>query len=300
MAISTRVFNEQALSMLNRITGSIQDVQSRISTGKNVLRASDNPAVSTKISFSRDQKLLIERFNTNIDAATNKLKQAEVTMGSTVNILQRAYELSIQARNGTNNAADLKVIGTEISNLRVQLLSLANTQDVSGKFLFSGFKVDEKPFVEDSDGVVQHKGDAGIHTLQISANHRLATGLDGADVFLRVPHSKGVASIFGTLDELIAQLEAGKVDEEMINKMNSSIEHFTLQQTKIGSQVNRANLQQEVNISRLNLLKEDLSNLQDADIAKLVTELQSKLVSRNAAQQSFVKISQDTLFNYLR
>ena len=82
MAISTRVFNEQALSMLNRITGSIQDVQSRISTGKNVLRASDNPAVSTKISFSRDQKLLIERFNTNIDAATNKLKQAEVTMGS--------------------------------------------------------------------------------------------------------------------------------------------------------------------------------------------------------------------------
>ena len=76
MAISTRVFNEQALSMLNRITGSIQDVQSRISTGKNVLRASDNPAVSTKISFSRDQKLLIERINTTIDAATNKLKQA--------------------------------------------------------------------------------------------------------------------------------------------------------------------------------------------------------------------------------
>jgi flagellar hook-associated protein 3 FlgL len=300
MAISTRVFNEQALSMLNRITGSIQDVQSRISTGKNVLRASDNPAVSTKISFSKDQKLLIERFNTNIDAATNKLKQAEVTMGSTVNILQRAYELSIQARNGTNNAADLKVIGTEISNLRVQFLSLANTQDVSGKFLFSGFKVDEKPFVEDSDGVVQHNGDAGIHTLQISANHRLATGLDGADVFLRVPHSKGVASIFDTLDELIAQLEAGEVDEEMINKMNSSIEHFTLQQTKIGSQVNRANLQQEVNTSRLNLLKKIFQICRMPDIAKLVTDLQSKLVSRNAAQQSFVKISQDTLFNYLR
>ena len=109
-----------------------------------------------------------------------------------------------------------------------------------------------------------------------------------------------MASIFDTLDELIAQLEAGEVDEEMINKMNSSIEHFTLQQTKIGSQVNRANLQQEVNTSRLNLLKEDLSNLQDADIAKLVTDLQSKLVSRNAAQQSFVKISQDNLFNYLR
>ena len=45
MAISTRIYNEQALSMLNRITGEIQDVQSRIATGKNVLKASDNPAV---------------------------------------------------------------------------------------------------------------------------------------------------------------------------------------------------------------------------------------------------------------
>ena len=47
-------------------------------------------------------------------------------------------------------------------------------------------------------------------------------------------------------------------------------------------------------------MEEDISNLEDADIAKLVTDLQSKIVSRNAAQQAFVKISQDSLFNYLR
>ena len=82
--------------------------------------------------------------------------------------------------------------------------------------------------------------------------------------------------------------------------MNDAIEHFSLQQTRIGSQVNRADLQKEVNDSRLKLLEEDLSNIRDADIAKLVTDLQSKIVSRNAAQQAFVKISQESLFNYLR
>jgi len=90
------------------------------------------------------------------------------------------------------------------------------------------------------------------------------------------------------------------MDDGQIDNMNKAIEHFTLQQTKIGSQINRADLQRDVNGSRLKLMEEDISNLEDADIAKLVTDLQSKIVSRNAAQQAFVKISQDSLFNYLR
>ena len=47
-------------------------------------------------------------------------------------------------------------------------------------------------------------------------------------------------------------------------------------------------------------MEEDISNLEDADLAKLVTDLQAKLVNRNAAQQAFVKIAQDNLFNYIR
>ena len=64
--------------------------------------------------------------------------------------------------------------------------------------------------------------------------------------------------------------------------------------------MNRAELQRGVNEKRLLLINEDISNLEDADIAKLVTELQAKLVSRNAAQQAFIKIAQDNLFNYIR
>ena len=55
-----------------------------------------------------------------------------------------------------------------------------------------------------------------------------------------------------------------------------------------------------MNEKRLLLMNEDISNLEDADIAKLVTDLQAKLVSRNAAQQTFIKIAQDNLFNYIR
>ena len=99
---------------------------------------------------------------------------------------------------------------------------------------------------------------------------------------------------------MIASLESGEMEDEHITKVNSALDHLSLQQMKLGSQMNRANLQREVNDKRILLMDEDISNLEDADIAKLVTDLQAKLVSRNAAQQTFIKIAQDNLFNYIR
>ena len=84
MAISTRVYNDQAMSTLNRITGDIQNIQSKIATGRNILKASDDPATSTKISFTKDQKIMLERYNANINMSKNRLEQAETAMGTSV------------------------------------------------------------------------------------------------------------------------------------------------------------------------------------------------------------------------
>ena len=300
MPISTRVYNDQAMSTLNRITGDIQDIQSRIATGRNILKASDSPAVGAKISFTKDQKVLLERYNTNIDRSLNRMAQAESAIATSVNVLQRIYELSVQARNDTNNAGDRSAIAMEVRNLRDQMLSLANSRDTNGRYIFAGYKVDLKPFVQTEDGKVEHKGDRGVHTLQISDNQRLSTSLDGAEVFLRVRQEEGIVDIFESIDDMIASLENGKMEDIHLDRMSVAVEHFSLQQTKLGSEMNRAEMQRGVNDRRLLLMSEDISNLEDADLAKLVTDLQAKLVSRNAAQQAFVKIAQDSLFNYIR
>ena len=300
MPISTRVYNDLAMSTLNRITGDIQGIQQRIATGRNILKTSDDPAVGAKVSFTKDQKILLERYNSNIDRAQNRLSQAESAVGIGVNVLQRIYELGIQARNDTNNAGDRKVIAMEVRNLRDQMLNLANSRDTNGQYIFAGYKVDSKPFVADENGDVVHMGDRGVHELQISDNQRISTSLDGADVFIRVPGEEAVETVFATLDSMVSSLESGEMEDEHIDRVNRALDHFSLQQTKLGSQMNRADLQREVNDKRLLLMNEDISNLEDADIAKLVTELQAKLVSRNAAQQTFIKIAQENLFNYIR
>jgi len=47
-------------------------------------------------------------------------------------------------------------------------------------------------------------------------------------------------------------------------------------------------------------VQKDLSEIEDADLAKLVTDLKSQLTGLQASQQAFVKISDLNLFDFLK
>ena len=47
------------------------------------------------------------------------------------------------------------------------------------------------------------------------------------------------------------------------------------------------------------LMDENILRMEDADLARLVTELQAKIVNRDAAQRAFIKIGQQSLFDYI-
>ena len=59
-------------------------------------------------------------------------------------------------------------------------MGLANTRDYNGDYLFSGYRVTTRPFVQNTHGNVEFHGDRGSHQVQISETLRAMTGLDGA------------------------------------------------------------------------------------------------------------------------
>ena len=300
MTISTRIYNDQAVAAVNRLTADLQKIQGQISSGKTTSRASDNPTGAANASFVRDQKQMLERFDTNIERARSNLVLTETTLQDSVNILRRVYELTIQADNDTLTASDRQSIGLEITQLKEAMLGLANTRDYNGDYLFSGYRVTSRPFVQDAGGHIQFNGDRGTHRVQISETLRVQTGLDGAELFMRVPTPAGTMDTFAMVTNIEQKLNAGDKHSEGIEEMRLAIEHFTNQQTIVGAQINKIDFQKDVIDSRQRLLSENLSALEDADIAALVTELQSKILNRDASQQAFIKISQQSLFDYLR
>ena len=62
MQVSTKLFNEQSVRQFGKITEDVQNLQAKVSTGKNILRSSDDPVAAVELSAAKEQKNILDRF----------------------------------------------------------------------------------------------------------------------------------------------------------------------------------------------------------------------------------------------
>ena len=76
--------------------------------------------------------------------------------------------------------------------------------------------------------------------------------------------------------------------------------HYKLEIEKAGSAMEKNLLKAEMN-HKLKLvdLNEDISKIEDADMAELLTKLQKLLTNKEAAQATFSRLSSKNLFDFL-
>jgi flagellar hook-associated protein 3 FlgL len=426
MQISSKLFNQQQLKQFSSTTEELQDLQNKIATGENILRASDDPVGSVELSGLNVVKKQIEQYERNVNSANDRLSLIDKNLENLSNVFIRVQELIIQASSDVLGASDREAIAIEVDQMKEEILSLANAQDSNGSFLFSGYKTNTIPFEKDLTGKINYKGDRGIASLSISESRVMETTLDGGTLFQAVKGPSGEnVSIFQMLEdisysirtasggvdsvkstgvaeltfenenpgtwtfdltgnlgtatitaeitgedpaEFVRQINLGNtgvvatiMDDGKTIKLTDSVNgpmeiknlsvygidtaqkdpssFFNVQPTdgignniggvqklydndqlpskqldnvastqvhiannrgEIGARTNSLERQVELLANRRLNVEKDVSDLKDADLAALVTNLQSMLTSMQASQQSFVKISQLNLFDYLR
>ena len=154
MEISTKLFNQKAVKQFSQMNEDIQNLQNRVATGKNILRASDDPVAAVNLSVAKEQRALVERFEKNAASAHQTLTLTDGALQQAVNVVTRISELAIQAGNDTYGIQDRKAIETEVDELTNVLVSIANTRDSSGQSIFAGYKTDVDAFKVNLDGEI--------------------------------------------------------------------------------------------------------------------------------------------------
>ena len=203
MKISNRLFSEQQLNLLSRQMEDIQSVQSKISSGKNIVFASDDPVGAVELSGLKDVSSQVQQYIENAELSLNRIKMMDSSLEAIKNVFIRSNELAIQASNDVLAPSDRESIALEFDELKKELISLANTKDSRGTYLFSGFKTKTPPFVLDSDGSVTYKGDRGVISLPVSESRMLESTIDGGTVFQDIVTSTGVSTdLFESLDNI--------------------------------------------------------------------------------------------------
>lgn len=90
--------------------------------------------------------------------------------------------VTIGAGNGGYSNADRSSLVTELKSRFDELLTLANSGDGQGGYLFAGFQSNSKPFTQTADGA-QYNGDQGARMLQVSTARQIAFSDSGDKIF---------------------------------------------------------------------------------------------------------------------
>ncbi|HCJ29550.1 MAG TPA: flagellar hook-associated protein 3 [Pseudomonas sp.] len=188
MRISTLQAFNNGVAGIQRNYSNATRTQEQISTGNRILTPADDPVASVRLLQLEQQQNVLSQYNSNLTAAKNSLTQEEVTLNSVNTVLQRVRELAVQAGNGALDPQDRKAIAAELGEREDELLSLMNTRNARGEYLFSGFQGKTPPFVLEG-GKYVYKGDEGQRELQIASSLSIPISDNGKSVFESVTNA---------------------------------------------------------------------------------------------------------------
>ncbi|MBT6116099.1 flagellar hook-associated protein FlgL [Porticoccaceae bacterium] len=306
MKVSTSQIFERATTQMAQQQSKVAAMQTQLATGKQVLRPSDSPEQAGMIQRLSSALNRQDVYSSNLDAINSRLGAEEAALMSSEDVMQRVRELAVQASSDTMSDADRKIIASEVTALRDQLLSLANAQDVSGNYVFSGSMVRDQPFTEDAAGNLVYQGDQNRMLVDVSDQRQLALNRPGNEVFSSViRETDGVSERVGFF-QVIDDFNAALLNQDSGQLQNSlaEVSELTLNMAvsiaDVGSRLRISELQTDSLADAKLRYQTLLSGAEDLDYATAITQLTSEIMSLEAGQSSFAKISQLTLFDYIR
>lgn len=296
--VTQTMLNSNMLRNLNNSMHNMDKLQHMLSSGRKVEKPSDDPVVAARGMFYRSSLMENDQYKRNVDEAQSWMDMTDTTMDEMGNIMKRVKELLVYSGDGAVSPEDLKTMGAEIEELKNHMGTLAN-QQINGKYIFAGTDTNKAPFDANALG---GKGDfvstnASPINLEVSQNVFVTSNVNAQNIF-NYPNAAG--NVFKVLNNIIDELKAGRSATQFQTVMDDQFDNLLAERATLGASVNRVELiaerldSQEVSITGL------MSKNEDADMAKVMTDLKTQESVHNAALGAGARIIQPTLLDFLR
>ena len=126
---------------------SLVNLQENLTSGKRVVRASDDPVSAAQAERALTRISRIQTEQRALENQRNAIAQAESTMGDAISLVQEARQLMVSAGSGTLTSNDRATIANQLQSLRDQLTAVANRTDTNGIPLLGALGSAQSPFM---------------------------------------------------------------------------------------------------------------------------------------------------------
>jgi len=283
--------SQNAIQSLQASLSQVADLQNEASSGKKLTKPSDSPvdigtSLQLRASLNRNTQLA-----TNISDAQAWLGTTGSTIGQVVTQLQQVNSLVIQAANaGASDQTSRDAIANQIDQIRQSLIGLANTQ-YDNRPLFGGTTAGASAY--DASG--NYVGTTAAVQRTIAPGVQVQVNVTGEAVF-GTPGS----DIFTTLTQLSNAIHGGQPLTALSAQLNTQTQQVQTVQATVGATASRVNTEQTQNTTNATTMQQNLSNVEDADMAQVLMNLQTQEATYQAALSAAAKAIQPSLAAFLQ
>jgi flagellar hook-associated protein 3 FlgL len=190
MRVTQSLNQAQFLAAMTQLESNLSQTQNQISTNLSFTTPSQNPVAAGSVN-NYDQALAqSQQYDANASSAQTRLSTEDSALAQVQTELQTLRDLALQANNSSVSSDGRAAIASQATQIQNSLLSLANTQDGNGEYIFGGFSTNNQPFTLTPSGA-GYAGDQGQRQVQIAAGQTIADGDNGNSVFNQIKTGNG-------------------------------------------------------------------------------------------------------------
>lgn len=283
---------------LSNTDNKLQNLTNQLSSGVRVNSLSDDPAAAAQNEQILAQLSKDVTFSQTASLTEGLLNVGDSALGSVVSQITKAISVATEGNNGTLNASNQKAVAEELTGIRDEILSIANTT-YSGQYIFAGSNTSQQPFTL-SAGVVTYNGNSSAMTVQTPTGQSIDINIAGNNIF-------GTTSgVLATLNLLIGQFNSGTASSTS-SAISSNITDLTTELNQVSA--NRVTLDNSLSrvqsaatyaTSEATQLTAAQTNLMQADLTSLSSQLKLIESQQTAESSVFATLAQHNLFEYLK
>jgi flagellar hook-associated protein 3 FlgL len=279
-----------------------QQLTAELSSGVSINSLSQNPVGSGENALLLNQIQQDDSFTQSASQVTGQLQVADSALGSVITSLTSAISLATSANNGTMNASNTKSVANEISGLRDEVQSLANTS-YQGQYIFAGGQISSAPFSTSSasPAVTTYNGDSDVNYLESPNGQNIQLNVPGNQIFM----GSGTNSVFAALNALVADYSSGTVNVTQAvddtQALGTALNYVSQQRVTIDNSINQVSAASEAVTNVQLQLTTAQTNLMQANIGTVSTQLAQAETQQTALEDVIAQLnsSSNDLFSKL-
>jgi flagellar hook-associated protein 3 FlgL len=302
LRITNLMTSRSVLSDLNQASNRLSVTQERLSSGKQIVRPSDDPFGTSRALTFRTDIAGTQQYQRNVGEAVAWQNITDSALSTISDATQRVRELTIQGATDSAGPAARNAAAAEIDQLIASVKQEANAS-YGGRYVFAGTATTTQPYAV--SGADTYAGDSGTIAREIGPGVSVQVNTLGSAV---LGSGQGAADgkLLNTLRDIAQHLrgntaaDANALRGTDLRNLDSNLDALSQARATVGATTNRL----ESADARLSQVEESstklLSDVEDADMAKTMVDYSMQQSVYQSALRAGANIVQQSLLDFLK